>query len=116
MSGFKEQVERDIAAVFHNTEEFAEEMEIGYNGEYYNVKAVLTEYSAKDRSDYDGDPAVEYRWGVFPVLKKLYVQFSELGFLPSINNRLEVNGISYDVIQSDTLMGENVIVLRRYDE
>ena len=32
MSRFKDQIARDIAAVFHNTDEFADLMDVEYNG------------------------------------------------------------------------------------
>lgn len=112
---FRDMFADDLKNVFHNLEEFAREYEIGYDGEYLTVNAVLTEASCIDRSRDNGRQPLDYRLGVYPVLKKLYVQRSELGFLPSINSQIEIDGDIYDIMECDDLDGEIVMELRRYD-
>lgn len=112
---FRDMFREDLKNVFHNLEEFAREYEIGYDGEYLTVNAVLTEAACQDRGQYDGRQTLDYRLGVYPVIKKLYVQRAELGFLPSVNSQIEIDGDIYDIMECDDLDGEIVMELRRYD-
>lgn len=115
---FRAQFENDLAAVFHNQDEFSETKEIWYNGAVYEVPAVVSEYNPKD---YEGRNSHRngqtFGDGIYTVNKIVYIPFSALGFLPSINNRIMIDDIEYDITSSELLLGkEIVLILERFDE
>lgn len=77
MANFKAQLERDLKAVFHNGQEFAEVKEIGYNGNYYKIPVVIDSEGAKDRQK----PSTDNADGIFAVDMVMYAAYSDLPFL-----------------------------------
>lgn len=111
---FRDMFADDLKTVFHNSDEFAREYEIGYDGNYYTVSAVFTEAAYHDREE-SGGRSYDYRPGIYSVYRKLYVQRAELDFIPSINAQMEVDGDLYDIVECSDLESEIVVTLRRYD-
>ncbi len=115
---FRAAFEKDLASVFHNSAEFSETKEIWYNGVIYEVPAVVSEYKPES---YEGRDSRRngrtFGDGIYSVQKIAYIPFSALGFLPSISNRIEIDGTGYDIKSSEVLQGkEIVLILERYDE
>ena len=52
---FKEQVERDLKNVFHNTKEHADTKKIEYGGDFLTVPAVLDNVAVADRTQLAND-------------------------------------------------------------
>ena len=60
---FKEQVERDLKEVFHNTGEHAATKEIQYGGDFFKVPAVLDNVAVADRTQLANDKRGRYLRG-----------------------------------------------------
>lgn len=112
MSGFKEQVEHDIAAVFHNSEEFADLMEVEYNGETYNIPVVIDSEIAKERAKGSGDNSE----GIFAVDSTAYISFSDLGIVPRKETEITLGGVVYSIVNVAFDVGEITLDLEMLDE
>lgn len=76
MSGFKDMVAADNAAVFLNLNEFAEKRTIRYDGEeYVDIAVVLSGLKEKDRSQSVSDHAQ----GLYLVSRILHCRSDDLG-------------------------------------
>lgn len=109
---FKEQLERDVKAVFHNTKEFAETKDIYYNGKYYTVPVIIDYEGAKDRKKPSSDNAD----GIFLVDARLYVAFSDLKFMPRQGANIEIDDDIFKIAKVENEAGEIVLDLERLDE
>ncbi len=113
MSGFKEQVERDIEAVFHNTEEFSDFMEVEYNGEIYeDIPVVIDGEIAKDRTKAAGDNSV----GIFAVDITVFISFKDLKIVPRKETEITIGGVTYNIIRVAFNAGEITLDLEMLDE
>ena len=93
---FKEQVERDLKEVFHNTGEHAATKEIQYGGDFFKVPAVLD--------------------GICAVTATLFVALCDLGKTPRQGATIWVDGEEYEIKTVGTEEGELVLGLWRLDE
>ena len=109
---FKEQLQRDIKGVFHNTNEFAEETEFYYSGEYYKVPVVLDYEGAQDRKK----PSSDNTDGIFRVDVKMYVAFSDLNFMPRQGAKIEIGDNYFQIVKVADEAGEIILDLERLDE
>lgn len=109
---FKEQLERDVKAVFHNTSEFAEEKMICYSGKYYTVPVILDYEGAQERKKPSSDNAD----GIFLVDAKLYVALSDINFIPRQGANIEIEDDMYRIVKVGNEAGEIVLDLERLDE
>lgn len=109
---FKELVERDVKGVFHNTGEFAEETEVYYNGNSYNIPVILDYEGAQDRKK----PSSDNVDGVFRVDAKMYVAFSDLNILPRQGAQIEVGDDVFKIVKVANEAGEIILDLERLDE
>ncbi len=112
MSGFKEQVERDIAAVFHNAGEFADVMEVRYNGESYQIPVVIDNEIARERAKKSGDNSE----GVFAVDITAFMSFADLGIVPRKETQITLGGVKYNIMNVAFDAGEITLDLEMYDE
>lgn len=88
MSGFKEQVRRDIHKVFLNTSEFAENRTVRYDGEEYPDIPVVLEGPVKEKRSRLTDDHV---LGLHLVTAVLYCAQEDLGGkLPKQGDGLEI--------------------------
>lgn len=112
MSGFKSQVERDIAAVFHNSEEFADLMEVKYNGKSYNIPVVIDSEIAKERVKAAGDNSV----GIFAADITAFISFKDLRIVPRKETEITIGGVTYGIINVAFDAGEITLDLEMLDE
>lgn len=98
--GFKEQVALDNLAVFINPEEFGELHDL----DKVMVLCVLDEDALIDRAN-------SYEEGVFRNRMILYVNLSELGYVPVVDQMIAVNGSPYLVTQVKNDMGMLTVTL-----
>ncbi len=112
MSGFKSQIERDIAAVFHNPEEFADLIEVKYNGEIYNIPVVVDSEIAKERAKAAGDNSV----GIFAVDITAFISFKDLKIVPRKETEITIGGVTYSIVKVAFDAGEITLDLEMLDE
>lgn len=108
---FKEQLAADLAAVFHNTDEFAENMTFYYDGEEYNADVIFDE-AANPRNVTESDHVV----GIYDLDAVLYINEKSINFSPREGSRIEIKDEYYKIIKVKKECGEYVIELKRYDE
>ena len=112
---FKAQIIEDLK-VFHNPEEFAEVMCIWYDGQQYEVPAVLDHLMGTDRQKPGGDHAE----GIYRAEAMLYISHADIGIIPKKGYEIEVEeaGVvsSYTIEKSSYEDGEIVLELGAYIE
>ncbi|MCM1165673.1 MAG: hypothetical protein NC401_06645 [Ruminococcus sp.] len=94
MSAFKSQLERDIAAVFHNSEEFADLMDVEYNGKNYNIPVVIDSEIAKERVKAAGDNSV----GIYAADITAFISFKDLKIVPRKETEIVIGGVAYNIV------------------
>jgi hypothetical protein len=109
---FKEQRELDIAATFLNTDEFAELLQVRYNGRDYNIPVVIDNDEERDRARAASDNAV----GVFTSAVRAFISFEDLGILPNKNTQITIDSERYDIMKSVLESGMITLELECYDE
>lgn len=113
MSGFKSQVERDIAAVFHNSEEFAGLMEVEYNGKIYkDIPVIVDSEIAKERAKAAGDNSV----GIFAADITAFISFKDLKIVPRKETEITIGGVTYSIVKVAFDAGEITLDLEMLDE
>lgn len=116
---FREAVQNDIRAVFHNPKEFSETHEVWYNGVTYSVPAVVTQFMPEEFSITGGrmDGSMRFGDGIYSLKKTVYIPFEAIGVLPEIRNRIAIDGDDYDILSSELIGGKEIILtLERFDE
>lgn len=108
---FKEQVKKDLK-VFHNLQEFAEEMEIRYGGETYTIPVVLDHEGAQDRKK----PSNDYVDGIFRVDAKIYMSQNDFDVIPRQGANIEVGDDIFSIAKVAVELGEIILELERLDE
>lgn len=109
---FKEAMKQDIANVFHNTSEFAEEMTVKYDGERYKIPVVLDRSGEKDRKTYVTDHAQ----GLFICDATAYINADDLPAHPRKDRKIEIEGDLYKIAKVEIEMGEIVLYLEMLDD
>lgn len=112
MSGFKDQIARDIAAVFHNTDEHADLMDVEYNGETYNIPVITDSEISKDRIKTMRDHAE----GLYIVDITVFISFEDLGILPRKETEIKIGGVEYRIVNTAFDAGEITLDLEMLDE
>lgn len=112
MSGFKDQIARDIAAVFHNADEFADFMDVEYNGKSYNIPVVIDSEIAKDRKKTAKDNAE----GIYTVDITAFMSFEDLGIVPRKETKIKIGGVEYSIVNVAFDAGEITLELELLDE
>ena len=112
MSGFKAQIERDIANVFHNKEEFADSMEVKYNGKIYDIPVVIDSESAKERVKARGDNSV----GIFTFDVTVFISFNDLKIVPRKETKIVIGGVAYNIAKVAFNAGEITLDLEILEE
>lgn len=116
---FREAVNRDIMAVFHNPKEFSDIHEVIYNGGCFSVPAVISRLTPEEFKITGGrmDGSGRFGEGIYSIKKTVYIPFEALGLLPEIRNRIAIDGDEYDILSSELIQGkEIVLILERFDE
>lgn len=120
---FKDMVKSDIANVLMNTDEFAENHTVRYDGEVYkSIPIVLQKVKQSDRPIVQSD----HMEGIFLVSAVAYIHEKDLGgVIPEQGQRFEIDDGEalgepyfrrYSVITSKCEMGLITLELRYYDE
>lgn len=112
MNSFKDMLAKDIADVFNNANEFAEQMLIYYDGQPHENISLILDKTAKDRNrNKDDYETLTYKYDA-----TAYINEKELGFMPKKNHSLVINGVDYNIVEVTNEIGEIVIKLEVYDE
>lgn len=106
---FRELLQKDLDGTFYNTEEFAEEKGIKYDGEEYHIPAILDleemkEYAEKSHAE-----------GIHKEVTVLRVRSCDMPE-PRVEARMRVNQELFNVENCREEFGEYVITLARYSE
>lgn len=109
---FKESLGNDLRIVFHNIDEFAENVTIYYDKEKYeNIPAVI-DRAAEDRSKASSDKDVV----LYNIDVTAYIYLADLGFVPRKNHNIFINDEEFRIITAKEEMGEIVLELEALDE
>lgn len=109
---FKESLENDLKTVFHNNNEFAENVTIYYDEqEYENIPAVI-DRSAEDRNK----PSTDKDFILYSFDVTAYIHLSDLGFIPRKNHSIYINDEEFKIVTAKEEMGEIVLELETLDE
>ncbi len=112
MSGFKDQIARDIATVFHNTEEFADTMDVEYNDEFYSIPVIVDSEISKDRTK----TAKDNSEGIYVVDITVFIAFEDLGIVPRKETEIKIGGVEYRIVNVAFNAGEITLDLEMLDE
>lgn len=112
---FKAQIIEDLKT-FHNPGEFAEMMNIWYEGDLYTVPAVLDHLTEADREK----PQTDHAEGIYRVEAMLYISHADLGIVPQKGREIEIEEAGavseYTIEKSSYEAGEIVLELGAYTE
>ena len=111
-AGFKEQVKRDIAAVFNNADEHADKVNVKYNGRDYSISVIIDSAEARERVK----PSTDHSEGIFAADITAYMSFYDLGIVPRKNTPIVLDGTSYNIAHVAYDMGEITLDLEMLDE
>lgn len=111
---FKDVVRSDIRDVFHNTTEFADVTRLQYDGEVYNIPAILDYSGAKDRNIPSGDNAD----GIFLIDMVVYIAKADLPLVPRKGHNIEIgeNRDLFNIVKVEDKSGEILLYLEMIDE
>lgn len=112
MRNFKAQAERDLLAVFHNTEEHAEELEFWIDGTRYKGPVIIDDGGAQDRSK----PYTDHVDGLTLIDIVMYVPLSILNQIPKRGLNAEIDGDLYEIKKVHPEAGDIVLYLERLTE
>lgn len=110
---FKEAIRRDSAKVFHNRAEFAEQMMVKYDGEWYSIPVVLDHSGEKDRKRHT---TTDHAQGIFVCDVTAYINEADLPKKPRKDRNIEIEGDLYNIAKVEVEMGEIVLYLEMLDE
>lgn len=109
---FKEQVERDLTAVFHNSAEHAEVLEFWIAGTQYIGPVILDDGGAQDRKK----PSTDHVDGLVLIDLVMYVPLSLLKTTPQKGLNVEIGDDLYTIAKVHTEAGEIVLYLEMLTE
>lgn len=109
---FKEQVERDITTVFHNSNEHADVLEFWISGTRYKVPVILDDGGAQDRKK----PSTDHADGLFLVDLVMYVPLALLKRIPKKDETVEIGDDVYTITKVHPEVGDIVLYLEGLNE
>lgn len=109
---FKEQVLNDSKLVFHNAEEFAEKIDIYYQGKDYFIPVIMDYDGSGDRKKPSGDNSE----GIFQTDLTVYINCDDINVIPKKGREIEVGGVLYTILKSVKEFGEIILELGVYEE
>lgn len=113
MSDFKDQIKRDISAVFNNVAEFADELDVEYNGNVYkSIPVVVDSDVAKERAKASGDNSE----GIYAVDLTVFISFEDLKIVPRKETEITIGGVEYSIVNVTFNMGEITLDLEMLTE
>ena len=111
-AGFKAQIQRDLEAVFHNTDEHADMVNVEYNGATYNIPVVIDHEGANDRRKLANDHAD----GIFIADLTVYISFYDLQIVPRKETEIVIDDTAYSIKRVGFDAGEITLDLELLDE
>jgi hypothetical protein len=111
-AGFKAQVKRDLAAVFHNAQEHADMMKVEYNGKKYKIPVITDSDSNKDRVKVMRDNAD----GVFISDMTVFISLYDLKIVPRKETRIIIDDTEYMIVRVGNDAGGLTLDLEIFDE
>ncbi len=115
MMDFKTQLIADLKT-FHNPGEFAEIMNIWYEGNQYTIPAIIDHMTSTDRKKPGSDNAE----GVYRAEAVLYISHEDIGIIPQKGQDIEIEEAGavnlYSIEKSNYEAGEIVLELGAYTE
>jgi hypothetical protein len=114
MSAFKDMVARDVLNVFQNTDEFADNHHVFYDGkDYGDIPVILDNTKEKDR---EISTVSDHGMGVFAVDTTFYAAYEHMNCIPEKGQRIWIDEDEYYIETSACEMGQIALGLRRNDE
>lgn len=114
---FKEQVKNDLIAVFNNTKEFADSVNIYYdNEEYVNIPVVMDRSAAEISENVMSMEERTKEPVLYSVDVTAYVNVSDLGFIPRKNHPIQINDEEFNIISVKEEVGGLALELEALDE
>lgn len=104
---FKDQVERDLDVVFHNSDEHADVVEFWIAGTRYKGAVILDDGGAQDRKK----PSTDHADGIFLVDLVMYVPLSLLKKVPKKGQTVEIGDDVFSITKVHPEVGEVVLYL-----
>jgi len=109
---FKAQIERDLATVFHNSGELADDLEFWIDGIRYKGPVILDDGGAEDRKK----PSTDHADGLVLVDLVMYAPLSLLKTVPKRGLNVEIGNDVYTIIKVHPEAGEIVLYLEMLTE
>ena len=109
---FKAQVERDLTAVFHNSNEHADDLENWISGTRYKGPVILDDGGAQDRKK----PSTDHVDGLILVDLVMYAPLSLLKRTPKKDETVEIGDAVYTITKVHPAAGEIVLYLEGLTE
>lgn len=111
-AGFKAQIKRDLAAVFHNTDEHADTLNVEYSGKTYNIPVVIDHEGAKDRQQ----PSSDHAGGIFIADLRVYISLYDIRIVPRKETEIVIDSTKYSIKGVGCDAGEITLDLELLDE
>ena len=109
---FKAQIERDLMAVFHNSNEHADVLEFWIGDTRYKGPVILDDGGAQDRKK----PSTDHVDGLILVDLVMYVPFFLLKTIPKKGQNVEISDNVYTITKVHPESGELVLYLEMLTE
>lgn len=109
---FKDQLERDLTTVFHNSAELADVVEFWISGTRYKGPVVLDDGGAQDRKK----PSTDHVDGLVLIDLVMYAPLSLLKRTPNKGERVEIGDDLYTITKVHPEAGEIVLYLEGLTE
>ena len=109
---FKDQVERDLTAVFHNSREHADVVEFWIDGIRYKGPVIIDDGGAQDRKK----PSTDHVDGLILVDLVMYVPLSLLNTIPQKDLNVEIGDCLYRITKVHPEAGEIVLYMEALTE
>ena len=106
MSSFKDMVARDVLNVFQNSDEFAEDRRVFYDGKDFGTIPVILDQTQES----------DHGMGVYAVDTTFYAAYEHMGCVPERFQRIWIDDVEYRIETSSCEMGQIALGLRRHDE
>ena len=110
--GFKEQLARDLTAVFHNSAEHADVLEFWIDGIRYKGPVIIDDGGAQDRTK----PSTDHVDGLVLVDLVMYAPLSLLKTIPRKGLNVEIGDHIYQISKVHPEAGEVVLYLEMLTE
>lgn len=112
MPNFKDQVDRDLTVVFHNSREHADVLEFWIDGIRYKGSVILDDGGAQDRKK----PSTDHVDGLVLIDLVMYVPLSLLKTIPRKGMNVEIGEQIYQIAKVHPEAGEIVLYMEALTE